>query len=483
MKKVLSLILAVILCVSLLPLGALAGEEPAADLLEDEVSVDGTNSVGSLIANTLEESETAEESGMSGSIVDIAVEGTTATVEFSTSVDADLVAAVYTEDGVQMLGSGVTRVSEESDTAEVEIVIDEMPAYFTVGAFLLDAESHEPLCEEYISRYYTQEFQEFLGMTTEDFDEELVLNLDEDETTNFLVFSEDTLLAEETAGVNEITDNGDGTYTIRNADESFRSLQPGGSFSYTYEDGSVLIVVAKSVSVEGTTVTVVEDLDASLEAVFDYVRIDGTSDGAELDIDMSSADDGVSLADDSDAPQLDGAWDFEGSSSHSITMKLAKEFGGNSVSASIEGYVTYSFETTLNVYISLSWQYIKFEQKHSLSSELDVSGELKGSIPLGEYGIAPVPGVLISLKPAIVVEFEAKIHFEGKVSTVSGFVLDSDVSLWPTALDGAPTFSGEINVEGTVFIGLSLDGAYRSYQARSFASPLRPSAARRSARL
>ncbi|MFR8247158.1 MAG: hypothetical protein ACLU9V_04380 [Roseburia sp.] len=59
--------------------------------------------------------------------------------------------------------------------------------------YLIETETLRPICTVYESSMYTQEMQEFLAKTTDDFDEEKVLNLDDDDTNNFAVYGDDTL--------------------------------------------------------------------------------------------------------------------------------------------------------------------------------------------------------------------------------------------------------------------------------------------------
>ena len=74
--------------------------------------------------------------------------------------------------------------------------------------------------------------QDILAATVEDFNPELVLNLDNDKDTNFAVFNENTLVAKEGEASNIVT-SGDGTYTIKNADARFLAMQPGDTFANT----------------------------------------------------------------------------------------------------------------------------------------------------------------------------------------------------------------------------------------------------------
>ncbi len=72
-------------------------------------------------------------------------------------------------------------VEKTAKDAVVTLETQEMPQYFLVKAFLVD-ETMAPLCSVYQSELYTKEMQEFLTKTTDDFEQNNVLNLDEDKT-------------------------------------------------------------------------------------------------------------------------------------------------------------------------------------------------------------------------------------------------------------------------------------------------------------
>lgn len=135
-----------------------------------------------------------------------------------------------------------------------------------------------PLCTAYNSPMYTQEMQEFLSKKTTDFDPEQVLNMDEDESNNFAVFSDKTVVVPQTAGKNHIAkaDDEKGVYVIENADDTFKSLKQGDIFSYQFEEDDFLVVKVGSIEIKGDTVTIVR-ADTSLEEAFEYVKIDTAS--------------------------------------------------------------------------------------------------------------------------------------------------------------------------------------------------------------
>jgi len=128
----------------------------------EKLEVIDNYSVGTMIASEVSEiseeteKETDEESF--GQITGITVTGLTAKVDFQVEKDSDLVVAVYTEDGLQMVASGTKAVTGSESSTSVTLEGD-IPEYFLVTAFLLSTDGHEPMSEEYTSEMYTEGMQ------------------------------------------------------------------------------------------------------------------------------------------------------------------------------------------------------------------------------------------------------------------------------------------------------------------------------------
>ena len=206
-QRIMSMLLTLVLVVSMIPFQTFAQEtqshpQPAVDM--GDMTVEGTNGFGALLSEDLleneDESEESDEVYEDGyGIVDLIVEGSTATVEYYTLETAIVMVAIYDESGLQMLASGKTEIDPDADLATVTIE-GEMPEYFMAAAYLLDTYDYSPLCPMYDTPMYTQDMQELLASTVDDYDEELVLNLDDDKTTNFAVYSETTKIIEKIDG-------------------------------------------------------------------------------------------------------------------------------------------------------------------------------------------------------------------------------------------------------------------------------------------
>ena len=124
-KRILSTLLVLVTLLSFLPPKAAAQE--SAPQVAGDVTVEGTNSFGTLLANTVQNDPQTQSETQVNRICDLQFNGSLATVEYTSIQAARLVVAVYTEDGRKMLGSGTLEVSPEDTLADVEIEIGTMP--------------------------------------------------------------------------------------------------------------------------------------------------------------------------------------------------------------------------------------------------------------------------------------------------------------------------------------------------------------------
>lgn len=294
-KRVISLLLILVMLTGMLPVFAQAQEEPTTAVDNGDVTMEGTNGFGNLLAEDIANQQaTMEDQVASGyTLTNLEITGNTATVTYDSLEEATVVVAIYTEDGMQLLTSGKATVIPEETTATVTVE-GEMPQYFMASAYLLDSYDMSPLCPAYQSPLYTKEMQDLLASTTEDYDSERVLNLDEDKTTNFAVYAEGTILIEQLQGVNIVTSIDDSTltYVIENTDSSITSLKPGDVFAYPYADGEMLIAKVSAITIEGTT-AIITGAELEMEEVFSHVKIDGEKGSEAVTVDDSTATKGV----------------------------------------------------------------------------------------------------------------------------------------------------------------------------------------------
>lgn len=448
-KRILACLLVLVTLVSYLPPKASAAETQPQ--IKNDVTVEGTNSFGTLLANTVQNDSQSQSEGENSRICDLQIEGTLATVEYTTDRAAKVVVAIYTEDGATMLGSGVTEVVPEDTQTVVEIQIASMPRYYSAAAYLLDAETNDPLSPVFRTQLYTKVVQDLKNSTVEDYDPERVLNLDNSNTTNFAVFGENTILMQEGSPCQ--ISGGNGVYTVTNADERFLSMKAGDSFAAPQSDGSTLIVKAAKVSVQGDTVTIYEDADADLTDVFDFVKIEGgsttdnvTYDDSGLDPELSiiSEEEFLSQTNDDDEYAIDTyAVDVD---EHRTYKKDFKTKGS---------YFTGSFEfglsASVKAYITPRYQYVSLGVKLSLTGKITVKAKFSKDFEIGIYGVELCAGCYLQITPKVYFNVSCALTYKINWEASIGEEFDSDIGEWkdtsnPSKVKSSADFSGSVYI-------------------------------------
>ena len=149
MIRVLSMLMALVLVFTMLPIQAMATEpEPETSVDTGDLTVESSNGFGALLSQEIQESQeeisSANDDYEAGyAVTNLTFDGATATVEYSSLEEAFLVVAVYSEDGMQMLASGDTVVDPDEFVTTVTIEGD-MPEYFLASAYLMDTYDLSP---------------------------------------------------------------------------------------------------------------------------------------------------------------------------------------------------------------------------------------------------------------------------------------------------------------------------------------------------
>ena len=431
--------------------------------VRSDLSVEGTDSVGELLAEELVNVASQQEENNGCNVFSIDVSDDTATVYFETTQDATLVVAVYDENGSQMLAYGKKEVTQDETIAVVDIDSGSMPQYFLVRGYLIETETLRPICTGYESSMYTQEMQEFLSKTTDDFDEEKVLNLDEDTTNNFAVYSDDTIIIPESAQNNQVVsvDDTNRVYVIENADDTVTSLQEGDIFSHEYGDGDVLIVKVASIQIDGTTVTIT-GADTSAEEVFDYVKVDSTAGLGTAEIDDSNLEDGVTyegLADMSEEDDIEtyALVDGDASASMGISMKINLWTPGEKERVKVTGDVSLKMTTSIKVYIAANYQYFEFRMDYKAKMGIGISG--KGRLrdtKFPQIVLRPLPAVRVGYSPSLEFSANVKCEFSGTIKGTVGMAVASD-DTEIKSFDSTPKVDADLDLEGTIFLGFAFE--------------------------
>lgn len=421
-----------------------------------ELMVRGTDSFGSMFAQEFSgvAAEQTENNGCN--VFSIDMSGNQASVSFETTQDATLVVAVYDENGNQMLASGKKNVTNTETETTVTINSGTIPQYYLVRGYLIETETLRPICTVYESSMYTQEMQEFLAKTTDDFDEEKVLNLDDDDTNNFAVYGDDTIIIPSETGKNIVVsaDDSTNTYVIKNADTDMTSLEEGDIFSYEYADGQFIITKVAAIDINGTTVTITGD-DIEMEDVFSYVKIDASDDLANATIDPSACGDGVTYEGLSDEPENSEykAADISGSVKKTMKFRLDKSGKDSDGSYSISGGLWMRITCSAKLYLTFSKCYVELKLDYKGSLDITAKGKFTATVPLPSVGYM-FYGIIVELTPSMIYEWEINGAVGADISGTFGIQADNNGI---TSLTTMPKCTPKLKISGSFYWGLSLE--------------------------
>lgn len=426
-----------------------------------EMEVEGTDSVGEMLASEIQTQKDEQLQNDGNCITSLEFEDedeydgqfsrNVACVSFSVRSEAQLIVGVYDEKHIQMLTYEKTEVNENDTYKEVILDMDEMPEYFTATAYLLSKEDNRPLCREYTTEMYTKEMQELENSTVDDYDPEDVLQLDgNDRKTNFAVYNDETIAIEESEGINELKDKGNGVIEIDNADQRIIGLKQGDTVSYKYRDGSVLLIKVMSVKVNGTTVIITQSDDTDLTDYFDYIKIDADSGSGDAEIDNDNLESGVTyLGEATENVPAVGALDGDGSISASVAYKIKR--------GAIKGSVGLKLNFHIQFYCSLSYKYFSMETEYSNSVSVEFSGKCDlTKIQLSKLTQYPIPCIKVKCQLYFVVSASGELKWEGEWKGSIGFRYDSNSGIDDKAPFYNPNVKNEIKMEGKLFLGLCI---------------------------
>ena len=429
-----------------------------------DASLEAQNSLGRLFKDIMSETEVETEQTGCG-VYSVVMDGTKATASIQALEDCTLVVGIYEEDGIRLIATGTEDVTAGDTDVTVSIEADTLPAYYHVKAFLVDNVSLRPCSKVFETDDYTRKMQEFFAKTTSDFTESQVLNLDADETNNFLVFADSvTVIPKSTdASVNVVSeaDEENLVWKIKNPGEDFLALKEGDIFTYYYSDEDVIITRVTSLSTEGeaeNTVLTIQGADPEYEDVISFIKY-----GAETAVsttEAAGADNTATYAAEADsiATQADRAGTAYGGVSFPWKManlevkppesnvKIELSDIGGAVSVKI--YVDTAndintIEAGVSYGVTIKAE-VKIDEKEWTKDIL--LGEIKE--PLG------LTGLVFSAKVQFVLSVEGNVSTEGTLTGSVGFRCNKSTGV--ENISKTPELTLTKTVEVTFKVGLKI---------------------------
>lgn len=404
-----------------------------AEVDTSKVSVSATNSFGQLLVNGME-GQNADADGSTNRITNVTMNGRTANVQYVLDGTADLMVAIYT-DGTEeeMVASGTTEVSGNADNGAAQVsIVGDIPETYTIKAFLLDKTDHSPLSSAYTDVSHTQVMVDLDKATVNDFPEDRVINLDDQDNTNFAVVNKETTLLtyeDNTAGENQLLSEDDTSlvYTFGNAGAEIRNLQPGDILTYEYAPGELLIARVQDITVNGDIVTIQGDDTLEPTDVFDILKIEEFADSGELVHSDEGMDPAVTYLGVSTGVDAENKFEIkDGAISDNVPIvdNITHEFALNGtlndikdgmLSVTVNGEASLFANIDFAYYIAWNKQWIALSSQVSISGKISVGGAISAKVPLGPLHTPKMLkkiGIEAEITPNIVLELSGQITFK-----------------------------------------------------------------------
>lgn len=489
-KKLMSLLVTAALTSSFIcgtasnPVTAETASDPAGVTTSDsDVSAKGTNPVGDLLASDIS-GELDQKPLVEGyAIFEVRVDGGLVSANIEAAKDCKLVVGIYSDtygDGAEMLyGTTVVDVKAGVSTVEAALTVDPMPQYYQVHAYLIGADE-VPLTAEYTNPMYTKGMRDLLDSDIHDYDDYSMINLDSDESTNFLVYQKDVQFAVSDGKKNVATyTEGSNVYEIKNYDGP---TEPGTIVAVVSETEIPPVFRIKSVETKGDVTTIHADPTLQSSDVFAFAKLESGDHVTESTYTPpETTEDGptVTILDQPSKPRpgLSAAAEGEEETAETINSKEiqirlrlekkgSKDFFsenkglGEEVTDDYEdekkNHIGLSFEAGysigIDVTIGVEWNYYISLTNSHFDNEVSIDGELTGelaltaslSVPLGSTSFWIGSCVSLIVSPVIRIEAAAAATFTEKLSlhysSNTGWNNNSDVDA--------------LKLSGSVFVGI-----------------------------
>ena len=275
-----------------LSLSAEASEQPVSATTVPVVRATGTNAVGKVVSDGINE-EAAKMQNVEGcNIFSISTEGRKATVYFSTTEPGKLVLGVYTdvyEDGYEkMVASSVAEIAPGQKSVDLSFNVN-LPKYYVLRAYLIGNDGNL-LSKEFTDETYTKDIQLLMASDIHDYDGYNVLNLDEQDSTNFVVYQPDVKVLQSSSSENVVVDRDEVNkiYTFQNLSQD---LHAGDTVSVENGSDDVTVFRVNSVENSGDQTIVHADPSMDTEDAFAYMKVDVDSSNIPEETDEPSIND------------------------------------------------------------------------------------------------------------------------------------------------------------------------------------------------
>ncbi len=445
-------------------------QEQSASVDTSDISMTATNSFGKLLLDGMNgnEEENGTEFSDDNRVIGIKMNGGTATVEYVAAEAADLVVAVYTDSAAEeMVASGTVSAPATADNtgnSTVQVPVEgSIPEYYTVKAYLLDKAEHAPLSKVFTDTSKTEAIVDIKNAKVGDFDPDRVINLDDDNTTNFAVVAEGVVKVTEgedddTEEENSIVrkgqfnivqsvDDESMVYVVTKPSNRLKYAREGQIVSVEYDGGDLFITRIVRTELNGDTLTIYGDHDFELDDAFEFLKLEeATGNGREYRYVEGSSPEGVTWLGET-VPEIEqtNSLDVDGSVTMQQKFKLEKE--------SYKGEVAFGVTANFHFYYSSGTTDISFTTKGLVTGKGTCGGKTEIPISLGKYTLAYKPGISMDVKPQLTFKAEVSVALSVSIEASAGFEwINGAVQ----TVDENPVAKIEAETEGKVSVDIDL---------------------------
>ncbi len=443
-------------------------------VLDNGFSVNSTNSLGNYINDAMQQKEQPQK--MSNQIsnynYDVGFaefDKETKKLNVYSSQSSDVkVSVVFKDEDTAESAYAVEYEAERGENTfnTYDVEVTSLPEYFTVDVMLFDS-FNTPVCEPYTITTYTRFVQEMKATDIHDYDEDYVVNLDEDETTNFIVLNENTVKAETTENTNILVsaDYENDQYVFEHIDDTIRYLDKGDHFFIQPTEEDIIALSVGDISIDGDRAVLTGD--ENTDGLFDVIKIETSSD----DVSYADKDEEIELeklkynciVEDENGELAYGftfgeTYNYETEKSDKIHTETSfnfttvedgededdflnridfkkPDFSIKEIPKSVEMKIDPSlgitgelkFTSDFSFQFYQKWFHVDFDINWSPSLTIDIGVEGAIDVPLTcpPIGFSPVPGLWLGIKPELNFSFEGALKYKNTMGVNFLFSFDT----------------------------------------------------------
>ena len=293
-------------------------------------------------------------------------------VNYHAKEDCTLFVGIYNDEGTQLYSSVTSDLSADGDGYAELTILDVLPEHYLVKAFLVGKMLQEPLSKPAYYNKETQAMQNILSSTTEDFEEDNVVNLDEDETNNFFVLQDE--VKEIKTPDDAVEQDEDGRFIFKKCDEI--SALKKGDKAVVYAENDIVAFVVEKAEVSGDNIIITPVADADVSEIFKFIKIDTTE---VEEIEQEAASESADQAEPKKAPDafepvyLDSPECLD----EDVTKTRQYEIEFKPDNSKDRGfYARITIEYSFEVYWSVLERYLGVECEANVAFSLEGEGEI-----------------------------------------------------------------------------------------------------------